>query len=73
MATDKLTQVAPAPISVSITKASKDVNKAEIVYNDPIPFMTGVFPMIFSAGQDYFGLGLLSPLLPSFIDDQLNE
>lgn len=74
---DSLTQIAPNS-DVSISKSSMadetipKVNEAEIIYNDPIPFMRGVFPMIFSAGQDYFGLGLLSPLLPSFIDDQLD-
>jgi DHA1 family multidrug resistance protein-like MFS transporter len=30
----------------------------------PLPFMEAVFPMILSAGMDYFGLGLIMPLLP---------
>ena len=30
----------------------------------PLPFMEAVFPMILCAGMDYFGLGLIMPLLP---------
>ena len=35
----------------------------------PVPFSDAVLPMIFTAGMDYFGLGILTPLLPYFVED----
>ena len=37
--------------------------------DEPLPFMQAVFPMILSAGMDYFGLGMMIPLLPFIVKD----
>ena len=49
------------PLSTSV--------RSEVMANARVPFTQAVLPVIASAGMDYFGLGMLTPILPYRVQD----
>ena len=48
---------------------STDKKEVDIYSRENIPFTTAVLPSLLAAGADYFGLGVIGPLLPYFVID----
>ena len=54
---------------VSDDVLDEDKGEVEITDGEQGNFLATTFPMMLSAGADYFGLGVISPLLPYWIEN----
>jgi MFS family permease len=50
----------------SLSKSTEGSGKHSLgtTDDDPVPWVQAVLPVVFTAGMDYFGLGLITPILP---------
>lgn len=67
-----LVSTSPNPNSIEARDLSQidsdgDIDEEDKMTAEPLPFYVAVVPAILAGGCDYFGLGVISPLLPYYV------